>query len=333
MFACKDETARQQTELYVFGTLVSLTAEGADEETANQAFAEIGRQFQLMHRDWHAWEPGELTRLNSALAAGDWVAVSPGIFDLVEKSQQMETLSGGRFNAAIGRLVALWGFHTSDYPVMGPPPAESAISDILDSRPSSLDIELGPHHLACANPAMQLDFGGIAKGAAVDTAVQILRDHGIPAAIVNAGGDLRAYSADGGRPWNIAVQAPGGGVVGGLEVSADEAIFTSGNYQRFRINDEQRYAHILDPATGWPVQGVSSVTVIATEGWRADAAATALLVAGAQSFEQTAANMQIDAALLVDENNVLHITAAMAARLSLVDTDAWQIVEYPRANP
>ncbi len=330
--ACENEAPQQQAELYVFGTLVTLTAAQTDENTANLAFAEIGAQFQRMHRDWHAWEPGELTRLNSALAAGEAVTASPGIIDLVQKSQQMELSSGGRFNAALGRLVALWGFHTSDYPVFGPPPEDSEIRNILDHRPSSLDIELGAHGLSCANPMVQLDFGGIAKGAAVDIAIQILRNYGIPAAIVNAGGDLRAYSATGSRPWNIAVRAPGGGVIGGIEVSADEAVFTSGNYQRFRIDNRQRYAHILDPDSGWPVEGVSSATVIAAEGWRADAAATALLVAGPEAFEQIVAAMEIESALLIEEKNVLHITAAMASRIELIEAAGWQIYEYPQEN-
>ncbi len=330
--ACNKKAAEYQAELFVFGTVVSLTAAGTDEDTASKAFAEIGRQFQVLHRDWHAWDPGELTRLNTALATGKTVTASPGIVDLVIKSRQMETMSGGRFNAALGGLVALWGFHTSQYPVLGPPPATEEIDKIIRSRPSALDVEVSAGGLTSANPMVQFDFGGIAKGAAVDIAVQILREYGIPAAIVNAGGDLRAYGNPGGEPWNIAVRAPAGGIIGGLEVRGDEAIFTSGNYQRFRQDDERRYAHILDPATGWPVEGVISTTVIAAEGWRADAAATALLIAGSQAFAQTAANMQIDAALLVDENGGLHLTPAMANRLKLVDSGAWQIFEHPGTN-
>ena len=330
--ACERALQQQHAELFVFGTLVSVTTAQTDADTASLAFAKIGTRFQKMHRDWHAWEPGELTRLNAALAAGDSVAASPDILDLVSKSREMELASGGRFNAAVGGLVALWGFHTSEYPVLGPPPAGSAIENIIRARPSSLDIVLNGADMSTPNPMVQLDFGGIAKGAAVDSAIQILKDIGAPAAIVNAGGDLRAYGANDGRPWKIAVQAPGGGVLGGLEVTDDEAIFTSGNYNRFRKDDAKRYAHILDPATGWPVEGVSSATVIADEGWRADAAATALIVAGPGAFAEVVDSMGIDTALLVEENNVLHMTAAMAARLELSDANSWQVKVYPAEN-
>ena len=329
LWGCSREAQQQEAELYVFGTLVSLTAAQTDKSTAQRAFAEIGSEFQRMHRDWHAWEPGALTRLNTALAAGETVTAQADLLDLVIKSRELESASNGRFNAAVGRLVGLWGFHTSQYPVIGPPPAKADIENLINSSPSSLDIVIDKDQLSCPNPAVQLDFGGIAKGAAVDEAIGILRDHGIPAAIVNAGGDLRAYGSADGKSWKIAVQAPGGGVVGGIEVVADEAVFTSGNYQRFRLDAEHRYAHILDPATGWPVQGVSSATVIAAEGWRADAAATALVVAGSQAFAQTVRDLEIKAALLIDDNNVLHMTAAMADRLSFEDAAVWQIKEYP----
>ena len=327
--ACDRLPPQSHAELYVFGTLVSLTAATDDEEAANRAFAEIGTRFQQMHRDWHAWEPGELTRINAALANGSSTPASLDIIDLVQKSRKMETASGGRFNAAAGALVALWGFHTSQYPVLGPPPIESAIEDLVQAHPSALDISIHGLILSSSNPVAQLDFGGIAKGVAVDEAVQILKEHRISAGIVNAGGDLRAYGNGAERPWRIAVQAPGGGVLGGLEVVGDEAVFTSGNYQRFRKDGNERYPHILDPATGWPVQGVSSATVIASEGWRADAAATALVVAGPEAFEEVVTAMEIDAALLVGENNTLHMTAAMAARLKLTDANVWHIKRYP----
>ncbi len=102
---------------------------------------------------------------------------------------------------------------------------------------------------------MQLDFGGIAKGYAVDLAVARLRELGIGSAIVNAGGDLRAFGRHGDRPWRVAVRKPGGGTIGTLEVRQDEAMFTSGNYERFRQDEQERYPHILDPRSGWPVQG------------------------------------------------------------------------------
>jgi thiamine biosynthesis lipoprotein len=246
--------------LFVFGTIVELKLWGASDDQANQAFAEIQDMFRAMHRDWHAWEPGLLVEVNAAFARGEAATADADISEMVRLSQWVEERSGGCFNPAIGALVALWGFHTSDYPIIGPPPDAADIAAILAQQPSTMDIRIDGLRLSSANRSVQLDFGGIAKGLAVDRAVEALGKRGIENAIVNAGGDLRAFGRHGERPWRVAIRKPGGGVIGAVEVQGDEALFTSGNYERFRQNDTERYAHILDPRTGvwttgfqWPI--------------------------------------------------------------------------------
>jgi thiamine biosynthesis lipoprotein len=149
----------------------------------------------------------------------------------------------------------------------------------------------------------------------VDLAVARLRQLGIEDAIVNAGGDLRAIGRRGERPWRIAVRKPAGGVIGAVEVRGDEALFTSGNYERFRLDREERYPHILDPRTGWPVEGIVSATVITSEGVLADAAATALVVAGLEEWPQVARAFGLDQVLIIDESGTVYMTADMAARV------------------
>jgi thiamine biosynthesis lipoprotein len=272
-----------------------------------------------MHEEWHPWNPGLLTEINHAFAAGKTHTATPDIVEMVERSQAIETASAGRFNPAIGRLVGLWGFHTSEYPVLGPPPASTAIEALVEQRPSTLDIAIEGLELASDNPAVQLDFGGIAKGFAIDIACTLLRERGIENAIVNAGGDLRAIGRHGDRPWRIAVRAPGGGIVGSLETAGDEAVFTSGNYERFRQENEERYPHILDPRTGWPVRDLASVTVIAAEGTLADAAATAITVAGLDEWEDVARALGLDQVMVVDEAGTAYLTRRMDARIELLE--------------
>ncbi len=234
---------------------------------------------------------------------------------MIRRSQSLETATGGRFNPAIGGLIRLWGFHTSDYPIEGPPPSQEQISAILDLAPSSHDIHIDGLELSTGNPAVQLDFGGIAKGYAVDLTIARLRAMGIDNAIVNAGGDLRAIGTHGERPWRVAVRKPGGGNVGSVQVQGDEAIFTSGNYERFRQDQLERYPHILDPATGWPARDIASVTVISDEGILADAAATALVVAGLEGWPEVARNLNLRQIAVVDENGSVYLTPEMDKRL------------------
>jgi thiamine biosynthesis lipoprotein len=318
--ACTDARPRTET-FYVFGTLVEVSLADTEAANAQAAFQELQQLFQGMHHDLHAWEPGKLDALNQAIAQGRQGEADRHIANLVLESQPLETASGGRFNPAIGKLVGLWGFHTSDYPIRQPMPDASAIAALLQMHPSSLDIDLQPAsdglwQASSSNQAVQLDFGGIAKGYAVDQAIDLLRRKGIDHAIVNAGGDLRAIGSNSGSNWRIAIENPLGGVIGILEIDTDEAVFTSGNYQRFGVDQHGfRYAHILDPRTGQPVVDVMSATVVMANGTRADAAATALVVAGRKEWREVARGMGIDQLLLTTEDGTVYLTRALDARI------------------
>ncbi len=308
--ACS-EPRTESAQFHVFGTMVEVILPDADPGQASALFASLQQEFQRMHREWHAWEPGELVRLNTAIQSGATTGTTPDILELLNLSQEMELRSGGRFNAAIGKLVALWGFHTSEYPVVGPPPSAERIASLLETAPSALAIELEEGALFSFNPEVQFDFGGIAKGFAVDLACRMIRRAGQASAMVGAGGDIRAFGSNHGAPWRIGVRDPSGGIAGGIEVTDDRAVFTSGNYERFREDAGVRYPHIIDPRSGWPVAAVPSVTVVAQDGARADAAATALVVAGPEEWLQVASSLGMDAVLVIDEAGRMQATPAM----------------------
>ena len=312
--ACQRDE-EQSAELFVFGTLIEIKLWGASPEEAGHAFSELQQMFQGMHQDWHAWEPGRLTNINNAFAQGRPATADENIVEMVRRSQQIEASTGGRFNPAIGALIRLWGFHTSDYPITGPPPSQLQIDEILEQKPSSADIHINGLELRSDNPAVQLDFGGIAKGYSVDLTIAHLRDLGIGNAIVNAGGDLRAMGSHGDRPWRVAIRKPGGGNIGSVQVRGDEAIFTSGNYERFRQDQEERYPHILDPNTGWPAKDIASVTIITDEGLLADAAATALIVAGLEHWSEVAHALGLNQVAVVDESGTVYLTPEMEKRI------------------
>lgn len=313
----------EKAEFFVFGTLLDVSLSGADKATAESEFFELQNMFQHMHKDWHAWEPGALTAINQAFATGQVAVADHQIAYLIRQSQVYEEASDGRFNPAIGKLVGLWGFHTSDYPIHAPVPSTVEIEQLLAARPSSQDIHLrfidgDLWEVGSSNPSVQLDFGGIAKGYAVDLAIERLQASPIEGAIVNAGGDLRVFGSNQGRAWRVAVQNPLGGIIGIVEIAGSEAVFTSGNYQRFGENESGfRYAHILDPRSGWPVSQVMSATVIADSGIFADAAATALVVAGLDEWSELATRMELDCVLLTDEQGTVYMTQAMQSRLQL----------------
>ena len=330
--ACSREpqTDSHGAQFFIFGTVLDVTIRSTDREEADRLFSELHADFQRMHREWHTWDPGPLTRINEALAEGRSAQATPDILTLVRRSVEIETASGGRFNAAIGGLIRLWGFHTSDYPILGPPPQRQDIEALLEARPSTRDLRIDGDALQSDNPAVQLDFGGIAKGYAIDLALDRLSGEGIAHAIVNAGGDLAAMGDHGDRPWRVAIRRPGGGIVGTLETHGREAVFTSGVYERFREDERERYPHILDPRTGWPVSDVAAVTVVASEGLFADAAATALIVAGPDEWRSVAQALGLHEILLIDAAGKLWLTPAMAERVLLETGVEWEVVALER---
>jgi len=312
--SCSREQLHQQ-QLYIFGTLVDIAIWGEEREHAQAAIAAVDADFQQMHHDWHAWKPGALVELNRAFAERRSVELSPSLLPLIVESQQLYRDSDGLFNPAIGRLIGLWGFHSDELP-SGPPPTTAEIGALLRQPPGMDDIVIDGTTVSSRNSTVQLDFGGFAKGYAVDLAIERLRGMGIKHAIVNAGGDLRAIGRRGSRPWRIGIRHPQGeGVLAALEVEGDESIFTSGNYERYRQHQAVRYPHIIDPRDGIPVQHVASVTVIDARGSVADAAATALVVAGPDNWHRVARRLGIRYAMLVDEAGTIYLNPAMLRRV------------------
>lgn len=182
--------------------------------------------------------------------------------------------------------------------------------------------------LSSDNPDVLIDVGGYAKGYAVDQAIDQLRHMGINNAIVNAGGDLRAIGSKGKKSWRIGIRHPRQpGVIASLETHGDESVFTSGDYERYFEYQGQRYHHIIDPRIGRPAQNTSSVTIIHRDAISADAAATAVFIAGPEQWRETARAMGIDEVMLIDQQGVIYMTEAMTRRVHFeTDTPAKTII-------
>lgn len=310
--ACRSGDDRHTAEYQVFGAPLSVTVI-ADERPAD-LFAGLGRDFRRMHVEWHPWKPGALMELNAALAGSGTADTTPDIAAMIRRGRVLEAESGGRFTPAVGGLVNLWGFHTSDYPLSTPPPDDAAIRRQLDTGPGLKRFELEGTRVSIDPPAPRLDFNGMAKGYALELGCERIRTAGIESALLNAGGDVFACG-DNDRQWRVGIRDPGDGVLAGVSISGGEAAFTSGNYHRYGEFDGTRYAHILDPRTGRPVTHVAQVTVIHADPVRADAAATALVVAGPGDWPGVARDMGIEQVLVVDADGRVQATPAMAGRL------------------
>lgn len=308
---------------YVFGTVVEVTVLGDDPLQEKAAVAQVLAEFDRMHRELRAWGSGDLVALNGAIGRGQTnIRTTAEIAMLIREAQDLAARSGGLFNPAIGRLVGLWHFHR-DKPG-GPVPDARDVARWVAARPRMEDLSVRGDEVTSANPAVQLDFGGYAKGYALDRAAEILRAAGIRDALINVGGNAMALGRHGERPWRVALEAPrGNGLLATLELNDGEAVGTSGDYRRYYEIGGKRYSHIIDPRTGYPVAGVESVTVLVSGGQGAgalsDAASKPIFIEGTRGWTQAAARMGVLRALLVDSAGVVHVTPDMKRRLQFSD--------------
>lgn len=315
LVSCSEPKGAYYEQFLGFGTLIEIKIWGVDEKAGQQAVAAIADDIEYLHRVWHAWKPGTLSRVNQLLPTGEKFSIGPVLLPLIRRGTIYAEQSGNRFNPAIGQLIKLWGFANDDLP-KGPPPSDDAIKALLAKHPTMKDLELTGVELKTNNPAVRLDFGGFAKGYAVDLAIEHLRDMGITNAIVNAGGDLRAIGKHGDRPWRVGIRNPRGeGVLASVDTEGDESIFTSGDYERYYEYQGKRYHHIIDPRSGYPARGVTSVTVFDSQADRADAAATAIFVAGVHDWYQVARQMGVAGVMLVAEDGTIYMTPNLKQRI------------------
>ncbi len=181
----------------------------------------------------------------------------PEVLGLIKVGLEVSKESGGAFDITVAPLLELWGFNSKTYYL----PQEEEIKNCLNS--------VGYRHLLIQdgkltkdNPATAIDLGGIAKGYALAQAASVLKAQGVTSALVDAGGDIYTVGKKGEKLWRVGIKDPRGeGIVGYLDVS-DLAVVGSGDYERFFVKDGKRYHHIFDPKTGYPTEGVVSVTIM-----------------------------------------------------------------------
>lgn len=323
--ACRQPPLQQQ-ESYVFGTRVEVLTVSEDADKGRKAIATVLREFDRLHRAYHAWEPSELGALNEALQAGKVHPVTPELAALIREARQMAALGQYRFDPGIGRLIALWGFHTDEFKPQLPDPA--ALAAWQAARPGIADLTVtDDNRVSSRNRQVALDFGGYLKGVALDRAAVILKQQGITSALINIGGNILALGDKHGTPWKVGIQHPRQpGPLATLTLADGEAIGTSGDYQRFFELDGLRYCHLLDPQTARPVQHTAALTVVVPAGsWqgmqagmRSDASSKPVFIAGPDGWQQAARSMGLMQVLRVGSDGKIEVTATLAKRLEWV---------------
>lgn len=328
--SCSREEPVYHMQSFVFGTMVDITIYGEPEEEAQAISNDVVRHFQDLHNRLHAWRPSEITSLNHAFKQGKVpVKIEPDIAEMIADATEFSVKSKGAFNPAIGALVNEWGFHRDEFkPVTVNP---QRIAKLVQANPLMVDIVIENGKVFSTNSHVKLDMGGYAKGYALDQALLLLRKQGVRNALINIGGNIIALGQHGEQPWRVGIQHPRQpNAIATLDLPSGWAIGTSGDYQRYFELKGKRYSHVINPATGYPAQGVQSVTVLippqTNAGVLSDVASKPIFIASPEMRATAAAQMEVKDFLIIESGSKIIASASMAKRLTWLDKDATKYV-------
>ncbi|MDT8281712.1 MAG: FAD:protein FMN transferase [Gammaproteobacteria bacterium] len=323
--ACSQDAKQYNYSIFAFGTLIDITLYDVEQQLAEDAFEQLQKDFDWYQQNWSSWTNGDLAQLNIKLATANSrsappISVPGHLIPLIKTSMVLSEKSHNYYNPAIGRLINLWQFHKyQDADIQ--PPDNKSIMALVGQNPQMSDLSFNQDdQLLNTNPSVSLNFGAFAKGYAIGLEIEKLKKYGIHNAVINAGGDLTVIGQHGDRAWNIGIRDPRSEqIMASVSVSNNESVFTSGDYERVYIYQGQRYHHILDPSTGYPTDDAQSVTVIDDNPGLADAAATAIFVAGSENWPSIAKKMGIRYVMLVDAKGDIHLSPAMQKRIKILN--------------
>ncbi|UCE90707.1 MAG: FAD:protein FMN transferase [Pseudomonadota bacterium] len=296
-----------KSEQAVMGTSIAVQLWHTDADFADACIAAVMSE---MHRIDAAMSPykesSELSKVNRE-AARFPVAASKELFDLIARSLEMSERSGGAFDITYASVGRMYDYRARKKP--GNAEIETALKAV-NYHHIKLDRARGT--IRFTHPGVYIDLGGIAKGHAVDRGISLLRERGIRHALVSAGGDSRILGDRRGRPWFTGIKDPRNPQRAPVVLPlSDTAISTSGDYERYFIEDGVRYHHIINPGTGRSARAARSVTVLGPDATTTDALSTTLFVLGPEKALKLADTMPEIDAIIIDSNGTMHYSSGL----------------------
>jgi len=262
MVSCSKEDEKVDKYATKMDTIMHLTAYGPN---ANKAIeAAFNRVDEIEKMASSSINTSDVNKINEA-AGKEYVNVHPEIIKIIKTSIEYSKISNGAFDITVSPLIKLWGIGTPDERI----PTDSEIKEkVALVGYNNISINDADSSVKLMKEGMAIDLGGVAKGFTADEIIKVLKEYNVNSAIINLGGSS-IYTL-GEKPdktlWSIAIQNPrkekNEGNIGIINLNQD-ALSTSGDYQRFFIKEGKRYHHILDPTTGYPAEaGVMSDTIL-----------------------------------------------------------------------
>ncbi|MEN2983483.1 MAG: FAD:protein FMN transferase [Dictyoglomaceae bacterium] len=254
-------------------TFITIHFWGKDSEKAKEI---CWKKLEELDQKLNRFNPqSEIYKINKK--AGDWIEVSKEVEDILREAKYYAQISEGLFDPTIGPLMELWGFYDGSLYI----PTDKELKEAL-SKVNWKNLEISEGKVRLKRKGMSLDLGGIAKGYAVQRLLEISKDLNLQRIYLDIGGTIGVY----GKPlkgdyWIIGIKHPRkeGRILGKIKIKGG-VVATSGDYERFFVNNGKRYPHIINPKTGIPSSEIMSVTIISKNGITADALSTLFFVLG-----------------------------------------------------
>ena len=280
-------------------TVVAKTQLEADKQIAI-AIGEISRIEALIS----SWKPTSETSNINKNAGVSPVQVSEELFSLIQRALQISNLTDGAFDISYASMDKLWKYDGS----MTQIPSKEAIKKSV-AKVGYQDIVVDPQNstVFLKNKGMKIGFGAIGKGYAADKAKKLLISNGVSGGIINASGDINSWgSKPSGSSWQVAITNPLNKNKAFAMLPIKDAVVTSGNYEKYVTFNSRRYSHIIDPRSGYPSQGIISVTVFAPKAELADALATSVFVMGVETgIDRINQLKAIECIIITDTGNII----------------------------
>ncbi|MEM6803702.1 MAG: FAD:protein FMN transferase [Bacteroidota bacterium] len=292
-------------ESFHMGSPFAITVVHSDREKAWEAIEAAEKEIERIEALISSWRPTSQTSSINKHAGLKAVKVSEELFQLIYRAKKVSQLSQGAFDISYASMDRIWKF---DGTMTQMPSPEAIAKSVEKIGYQQIELQEARKEVFLQRQGMKIGFGAMGKGYAANRAKAILQAKGISSGMVNAGGDLTAWGKEeNGESWKIAIADPSKKktVLAWLELS-DQAVVTSGDYERFVEIEGKRYAHIIDPRTGYPVQGIKSVSIICPDAELADALATCVFVMGREKGLKLIEKLQgIECLIITDENEIV----------------------------
>lgn len=266
-------------EAFLMGSRFDITVVETSQEKAEKAIELAIQEIQRIEKLISSWSDSSETSMINRKAGIKEVVASTELFELILRAQQISNLTQQAFDITYAAMDGLWQFDGSMKELPSPKAIQQRLALVGMDK---ILLEASRQSVYLPLKGMKIGFGAIGKGYAADRAKMLLQKQAVPGGIVNASGDLSVWGTNAqGDPWTIALTHPldKAKVLGTFELN-NQAVVTSGDYEKFQYLEEKKYSHIIDPRTGYPSQGLISSTVFAPKAELADALATALFVMG-----------------------------------------------------